>query len=709
MIIEHDTMPIVIANTYKCIEQKNTIFIRGIWDPEFIPIHKRFKEAFSNRKYPKGIEGYTTLELALQAAAWSVCWQCAPENEYGCANQGFYEWNGEKRLEKHTFADKAEASLIIKNAAKFFGASLVGIAEYDSKWVYSSWYDFSKRQSIPPEFPFEIESVIVVAIEMEQDACLTSPSLISGAATGLGYSQMAQISKKLATFIRMLGYNAIPSGNDMALSIPIAVQAGLGEVGRNGMLITPQYGPRVRLLKIFTDMPLQPDKPITFGVSQFCIKCRKCADSCPANAIPSEPKPTMKGNSQSNCSGVLKWYTDPEKCYKFWDLNGGNCSNCIACCPYNKWSSWHHGLTEKLAEAMEQKPLFIGMPKNTAQCLNPKLILKTSEIDSGQLDSKKSAKLEDNSEEPSVGDALLQTLWLYNSYTFGDGQFGLADQGFFRWKGEISKQKTIFKDTKEAARIIKKAAKFLGADLVGITYYDEKISNSVLFNASGQKIPSVSFPIVPRSVIVLAIELDFEACQTEPSPLASAAIALGYSHLAEVAKKMAVFIRQLGYQAFPCSDDTIPSIPLAVQAGMGESGRNGLLITKEFGPRVQLCKIYTDLELQEDQPLEFGVRDFCAECRKCAEACPAGAIDSDHAPKEKWSIDSRKCLQFWLENSTDCLKCITNCAYNKPANWDKKFKEFLAKPLASLLCKHESTPGSKQFINKDILRTWWKK
>jgi len=352
MIIEHNTMPVVIADDYKCIEQKNTIFIRGLWDPEIIPIMRKIEEAHYNLKLPKGTSGYTTLDAALKAAAWSICMQCTPKNEYGCANKGFYDWDGKKGLKKETFADKSEASLIIKNAAKFLGANLVGIAEYDSRWIYSSWYDFEKGQSVPAKFPFKIESVIVVAIEMDQDACFSSPSLISSAASGLAYSQMAETGKKIATFIRMLGYNAIPCGNDTALSIPLAVQAGLGEVGRNGMLITPQYGPRVRLLKIFTDLPLQADKPITFGVNKFCMKCRKCAQTCPAEAIPFDLKPTMEGTSLSNCSGILKWYTNPEKCIRFWAQNGGDCSNCIACCPYNKWSSWHHNLVEKVTESI---------------------------------------------------------------------------------------------------------------------------------------------------------------------------------------------------------------------------------------------------------------------------------------------------------------------------------------------------------------------
>lgn len=333
MIIEHDKMQVIVANDYQSMEQKNTIFIRGTWDPEIIPFREKFDERHYNLVPPSGLEGFTGLERALRAAAWSVCLEYAAKNEFGCANGGFYAWHGEKNPRQVTFKNEKEAASVVKDAARFLGASLVGIAEFNPRWVYSSWYDFSSGKSVPAGFPFKVRRVISLALESDYSACLTSPSLISCAATGRSYSGMAEIAVKLATFIRQLGYEAIPCGNDTALSIPIAVQAGLGEVGRNGILITPQYGPRVRLLEIFTDMPLQIDKPITFGVSQFCIKCRKCAQFCPANAIPTDPKPTREGPSISNCPGVFKWYTDPEKCYKFWAANGGECNNCIACCP----------------------------------------------------------------------------------------------------------------------------------------------------------------------------------------------------------------------------------------------------------------------------------------------------------------------------------------------------------------------------------------
>jgi epoxyqueuosine reductase QueG len=88
---------------------------------------------------------------------------------------------------------------------------------------------------------------------------------------------MGFIAPSMARFIQELGYHAMPSGNDTALSIPMAVDAGLGELGRNGILITPKYGPRVRLCKVFTDLPLVHDKPVDLGVQAFCEICKKCA------------------------------------------------------------------------------------------------------------------------------------------------------------------------------------------------------------------------------------------------------------------------------------------------------------------------------------------------------------------------------------------------------------------------------------------------
>jgi len=187
--------------------------------------------------------------------------------------------------------------------------------------------------------------VIVIAVEMDYEVIKLSPALIAEATPADAYSRMAYVAGRVAHFIRGLGYKAIPSGNDSALNIPLAIDAGLGELGRHGILITEKFGPRVRLCKVFTDLPLIPDKPIEFGVTEFCNSCKRCAEDCPGRAI-SSGEPTNEGPTVSNNSGAYKWYIDPEKCFQFWGQNdGGGCNNCIRVCPFNKSTGWLHDVS----------------------------------------------------------------------------------------------------------------------------------------------------------------------------------------------------------------------------------------------------------------------------------------------------------------------------------------------------------------------------
>ncbi len=123
--------------------------------------------------------------------------------------------------------------------------------------------------------------------------------------------------------------------NDTALAIPYALKAGLGEYGRHGLLITKEFGPRVRIGKIFTDLPLAHDRPVGFGVTEFCETCRRCSDACPVGAIPDGP-PSEEVYNRSNIKGVRKWTVDAEPCFRFWTNQNSDCSICIRVCPYNR-------------------------------------------------------------------------------------------------------------------------------------------------------------------------------------------------------------------------------------------------------------------------------------------------------------------------------------------------------------------------------------
>jgi reductive dehalogenase len=196
--------------------------------------------------------------------------------------------------------------------------------------------------------------VIALAFEMDPDGIDTYIGGPASAACGEGYSRMAYTSAILAEFIRALGYTAIPAGNSTGQSITFAIDAGLGELGRNGLLITPKYGPRVRLAKVLTDMPLVADKPISFGVEEFCNVCGKCAEHCPGAAISTGEKtwaPTYDAVQTSSNPGVKKWYVDTPACHQVWVEQGMDCGTCIRVCPFNKPEGWLHEATRVLIGA----------------------------------------------------------------------------------------------------------------------------------------------------------------------------------------------------------------------------------------------------------------------------------------------------------------------------------------------------------------------
>ena len=317
-------------------DQRNEMFKRRTWDPEFIPHGNRlYTQIHYQDRY-----GYRKLDYALRNAAWNIEYGYAFGNMRG--NQGLYSWTHVPDKAKRfvetggpvDYSPEVNAR-IVKKAAQVLGADLVGCCHAHPNLVYSHEYDLLAQEHRPLELPQGCTHAVVMAVEMDYASAAYSPDAISGASTGLGYSIQAVVANQVAAFIRGLGHRAVPSGNDTALSIPLAIAAGLGELGRMGLLLTEKYGPRVRICKVFTDMPLAHDGFRPFGVEAFCRTCMKCAKHCPSKAI-SFGEPTTEGPTLSNFSGVRKWYINPEQCSMFWVKNWMDCNNCVMVCPFNK-------------------------------------------------------------------------------------------------------------------------------------------------------------------------------------------------------------------------------------------------------------------------------------------------------------------------------------------------------------------------------------
>jgi reductive dehalogenase len=126
---------------------------------------------------------------------------------------------------------------------------------------------------------------------------------------------------------------------------PLAIEAGLGEVARTGYCITPELGGNCRMAVVTTDLPMATDKPIKFGVEEFCNKCKLCAQSCPSGAIPMDDSP-----KEMVIRGYEHWYINNGACYNYWRESMGpmGCRLCVAVCPYSRKDNWIHSVAREV-------------------------------------------------------------------------------------------------------------------------------------------------------------------------------------------------------------------------------------------------------------------------------------------------------------------------------------------------------------------------
>lgn len=344
-----------ISDTFSRFDQRNEIYCRSEWDEE---IKSKNATAFFSGHYmpnarARKADGFGQKDYALRNATWHVTNVLRDlRRETDDRKEGFFDTftaQDEGWPEPYEFSSPEESTAILRRAAHSMGVGVLGVCEYDERWIYSARYSERTQESKPVDIPEDLPNVIVIGEPMDLDLTATVPSALSGSATGMGYTHDTVVLLTLTQYIRNLGYRAIASMNDSALPIPLAVQAGLGEVGRHSLLITEEYGPRLRLGKIFTDMPLVIDQPKRFGVKEFCDVCQRCSSACPPKAIPAG-EPSRTAYSISNLNGVKKWTTYAEKCFRFWAGQNSDCSICIRVCPYNRdFSKWYNRLWRRLA------------------------------------------------------------------------------------------------------------------------------------------------------------------------------------------------------------------------------------------------------------------------------------------------------------------------------------------------------------------------
>ncbi len=250
----------------------------------------------------------------------------------------------EKLAIKKVVITPEEATTRLKGYAKALGASLVGTTKINPLWVYShrgeifndNWEDWGQKINLNHTY------AIVCAEEMHSDMVGSAPHTPTCIESMMNYAKGAYITTQLAGYIANLGYSATANHfrHYDTLLPPIAVDAGLGEVGRLGYLITKKYGPRIRLSLVTTDLPLLQDKPVDIGVEDFCKICKKCAVCCPSKSI-SQDDMTVS-------NGLVRWNLNAQSCFEYWGKVGTDCNVCMNVCPWSHADTFPHQIIKTL-------------------------------------------------------------------------------------------------------------------------------------------------------------------------------------------------------------------------------------------------------------------------------------------------------------------------------------------------------------------------
>jgi reductive dehalogenase len=296
------------------------------------------------------VDGYTLKDQAMYDAHVSVGRNyIGPQKATTPEERGVPRWSGTPE----------EAARIVRAALRHFGAATIGIVELDDnlrKFVYSVDPDGKEiiftDDPIASEteearfLPYAAKYAIMFTVQMSQETLRRAPTPIGAQTTSLAYKRSQDIQASMQEFLRGSGDQGLSSAstNALLMAVPLGIYAGLGELSRINRLVTPEFGPMVRVFGILTDLPLATDKPIDAGILEFCKSCKKCAEACPSESLSFEDEPTWEVRGGWNNPGHKAWFEDSTTCMAYWREEAGtNCGICFAVCPFSKKdSAWVH-------------------------------------------------------------------------------------------------------------------------------------------------------------------------------------------------------------------------------------------------------------------------------------------------------------------------------------------------------------------------------
>jgi len=236
--------------------------------------------------------------------------------------------------------DPAALTRFLKGWILKLGAHSVGVAKVRDYHLYThSGRGDAYGRAVDLDHPF----ALALTVEMDREMVSSAPRSPTVMESARQYLRSGVMAIQVAELIRRLGYRARAhvDGNYRVICPLVARDAGLGEIGRMGLLMTPRLGPRVRIAVVTTDLLLVEDVPEPDPATlEFCAVCRKCASACPARALP-------LGDPEEDENGVIRWRVDAEACFTLWTRLGTDCARCMAVCPYSHPDNLLHNLVRR--------------------------------------------------------------------------------------------------------------------------------------------------------------------------------------------------------------------------------------------------------------------------------------------------------------------------------------------------------------------------
>jgi len=227
-----------------------------------------------------------------------------------------------------------EITEFIKAWSLKLGAQDCGVTELQDYHLYTTG---GRKERYGKPVLNNHKYAIAFTTEMDKTMIHSAPTGSIVMESGQQYLDSGTVAIQVAKFIRNLGYSARAhiDGNYHVVCPLVARDAGLGEIGRMGLLMTPRLGPRVRISVVTTDLPLLINKrKPDYSVTDFCKMCKKCAVVCPSKAISFEDKEEI--------DGVRRWQINSEACFTLWSTFGTDCGRCVAVCPYSHPNNFFH-------------------------------------------------------------------------------------------------------------------------------------------------------------------------------------------------------------------------------------------------------------------------------------------------------------------------------------------------------------------------------